>query len=90
MTKILRFDDAEGIIYTDLPQGKTMAQLTEMCREEITDLIMENRVFGRDIKINGRLTTSMAMTLGHELSHVCRSVSLFDPKENSYVLCIRH
>ena len=51
---------------------------------------MEKRVFGRDIRVYGRITTSMAMVLGHELCHVARSVSMFDPKENEYVECIKH
>lgn len=88
--RLFNFNEEEAILYVTLPQGKTMAELTNICREEIDSLIMEKRFFGRDVRINGRLTTSMAIVLGHDLSHVCRSVSIFDPKENSYVSCIKH
>ena len=63
---------------------------TRECSEQIRNIIMEKRVFGRDIRVYGRITTSMAMVLGHELCHVARSVSMFDPKENEYVECIKH
>ena len=78
-------DNNVSVLYVTLPEGRTMAELTKECSE-----IMEKRVFGRDIRIFGRITTSMAMVLGHELCHVARSVSMFDPKENEYVECIKH
>lgn len=86
MNNMFRLDG--DVLYVELPQGKTMAQLTEDCEDEIKGLVPE--FYGKDMKINGRLTTSMALVLGHELAHVCKSVSIFDPKENAYVLCIRH
>ena len=82
--------EKSSVLYVTLPEGRTMAELTKECSEQIRDLIMRERVFGRDIKINGRITTSMALVLGHELCHVARSVSMFDPKENEYVECIKH
>ena len=83
-------DNNVSVLYVTLPEGRTMAELTKECSEQIRDVIMEKRVFGRDIRIFGRITTSMAMVLGHELCHVARSVSMFDPKENEYVECIKH
>lgn len=73
-----------------LPEGKTMAELTDQARTEIRTMIREGNFYGKNLKINGRLTTSMAVVLGHELAHVTRSVSIFDPKTNSYVMCIEH
>ena len=83
-------DDNVSVLYVTLPEGRTMAELTRECSDQIRNIIMEKRVFGRDIRVYGRITTSMAMVLGHELCHVARSVSMFDPKENEYVECIKH
>lgn len=83
-------DNNVSVLYVTLPEGRTMAELTRECSEQIRDVIMEKRVFGRDIRVYGRITTSMAMVLGHELCHVARSVSMFDPKENEYITCIKH
>ena len=83
-------DNNVSVLYVTLPEGRTMAELTKECAGQIRDIIMEKRVFGRDIRINGRITTSMALVLGHELCHVAHSVSMFDPKENEYVECIKH
>lgn len=83
-------DNNVSVLYVTLPQGRTMAELTKECSAQIHELILAKRIFGRDVSINGRITTSMALVLGHELSHVCRSVRIFDPKENEYVECIKH
>ncbi len=78
------------ILSMDLPQGHTMQELNTLAKEEISIMIAEGLFYGKDIKVNGRITTAMALMLGHELAHVCRSVSIFDPKEGQYVLCIKH
>lgn len=78
------------VLFVELPAGKTQQELVASAKEEIKTLVSAGAVFGKDIKLNGRLTTGMAMMLGHELAHVTKSVSIFDPKENDYVLCIAH
>lgn len=78
------------ILKTELPQGKDQDTLVKDAKSEIKGLIASGALYGKDIRINGRLTTGMALTLGHELAHVCKSVSIFDPKMNDYVLCIKH
>lgn len=78
------------VLSVELPSGKTMAELTADCTAEIRAMISRGEFYGINVKINGRLTTSMALVLGHELAHICRSVSIFDPKEGSYVLAIKH
>ena len=80
----------ENVLSVELPSGKTMAELTVDCTAEIKAMVARGEFYGKDVKINGRLTTSMALVLGHELSHICKSVSIFDPKEGSYVLAIKH
>lgn len=80
----------EDILYIELPQGMTQAELVSAAKQEIKSLIESGALYGKNIKLNGRLTTGMAMMLGHELAHVTHSVSIFDPKENNYVLCITH
>lgn len=78
------------IMYVTLSEGKTQAELVSAAKEEIKALIESGAVYGKSIKLNGRLTTGMALMLGHELAHICKTVSIFDPKENDYVLCITH
>ena len=77
-------------LYVQLPEGKTQIELVSDCKSEIRNLIASGVLYGKDVKLNGRLTTGMALCLGHELAHVCKSVSVFDPKENAYVLCVKH
>jgi hypothetical protein len=80
----------DGLLMIDLPQGKSQEELVASAKAEIKQLIALGLTYGKDIKLNGRLTTGMALMLGHELAHVSKSVSIFDPKENSYILCIKH
>ena len=79
-----------SVLYIELPMGKSQEQLVRMAEEEIEQIIRSGKVFGKDIKLNGRLTTGMSLMLGHKLAHVCRSVSIFDPKEGKYIRCISH
>ena len=78
------------VLKVNLPSGKTQEELVKEAHEEIRELINEGKFYGKNIKLNGRITTGMALMLGHELAHVCKSVSIFDPKENDYVLVIKH
>jgi hypothetical protein len=80
----------DDMLSISLPEGKTQCQLVEDCKSEIRSLIASGMLYGKEVKLNGRLTTGMALCLGHELAHVTKSVSIFDPKENSYVLCVKH
>lgn len=76
------------IIFIELPQGKTQMELIKDLDSEFENI--EKNCYGKEIKINGRCTTGMALYLGHKLAHVCKSVSIFDPKENAYVLSVWH
>jgi hypothetical protein len=76
------------IMYIDLPQGLTQGELIAQCRDELKGL--ESQCYGKDIKINGRITTGMALFLGHALAHITKSVSIFDPKENTYFVAVTH
>ena len=78
------------ILYIELPVGKTQRELVEEARREISEMVKKGIFFGKNIKLNGRITTAMALMLGHELAHVCKTVSILDPKQNEYVLCISH
>ena len=42
-------DNNVSVLYVTLPEGRTMAELTRECSEQIRNIIMEKRVFGRDI-----------------------------------------
>ncbi|MBD3377438.1 CRISPR-associated protein Csx3 [candidate division KSB1 bacterium] len=78
------------ILNIDLPPGKDQQQLVEIAEKEIKELIKSGDLYGKDLKLNGRLTTGMALMLGHALAHICKSVAVFDPKMNDYVVCIKH
>jgi len=72
----------------ELPQGKTQGQLIEMTNEEIKK--MEYKLHGKKVYINGRLTTGMALLLGHRLAHICKAVYIYDPKEGQYFKAVWH
>ncbi len=84
------FSMENDVLTVTLPTGKTMAEINTMAKEELRDTDFIQLCFGKDVKITGRCTTALAIMLGHELAHVCKSVSMFDPKENDFVLCIKH
>ncbi|MGK5093677.1 hypothetical protein WDW89_16905 [Deltaproteobacteria bacterium TL4] len=73
---------------TELPAGKTQGELITQCRQEIRQIAPQ--LYGKHIRIYGRVTTGMALCLGHELAHICKSVSIFDPKENQFFVAIEH
>lgn len=76
------------ILIIELPQGKTQGELINQLNSEFG--MIEKACYGKNLKINGRLTTGMALFLGHKLAHVCKTVSIFDPKENEYFLAVSH
>lgn len=71
-----------------LPEGKSQQELVQELAEKFKEF--ESQLYGKEIKITGRVTTAMCLWLGHRLAHICKSVSIFDPKENLYVLVIKH
>jgi hypothetical protein len=80
----------EDVLYVTLPEGRTQGELVAEAKAEAKKLVESGSLYGKELKLNGRLTTGMALMLGHEFAHVCKSVSIFDPKENGYVTCIMH
>lgn len=76
------------ILSVNLPEGKTQAELVEITKTEIKKI--EKDLYGLDVKIEGRITTAMCLFLGHHLAHITKSVSVFDPKEREFVLCVKH
>ncbi len=76
------------VLEITLPQGKNQDEL--LAELAIAFSHIEKSFFGLDIKLNGRVTTAMALWLGHKLAHITKSVSIFDPKENSFVKVITH
>jgi hypothetical protein len=75
-------------LLVELPEGKTQGELIALCAEELKAI--ENSLHGLDVNINGRLTTGMALFLGHKLAHICKSVSIYDPKEGVYFKAVWH
>lgn len=76
------------LLHVTLPDGKTQAELLDILKDELA--VIEAQLYGKDVKINGRTTTAMCLYLGHRLAHVCKTVSIFDPKENTYVKAVWH
>jgi len=75
-------------LFVNLPEGKNQEELVSLCKTEIATI--ERSLYGKEVKINGRITTGMALFLGHKLAHICKSVSIFDPKENQYIRAVWH
>jgi hypothetical protein len=82
------FELKENVLNVVLPEGKTQAELVEIAKAELQKV--EKDLYGKDIKINGRITTAMSLFMGHKLAHITKSVSIFDPKQNEYVIAISH
>jgi len=78
------------ILQVTLPEGKTQVELIVELAAELADTNFMSSLHGLNVKINGRITTAMAMMLGHKLAHICKSVSIYDPKEKEYILAIWH
>lgn len=71
-----------------MPEGFSNHQLLEIISTEVKD--NQEIFFGKEVIITGRLTTHLAMYLGHALAHITQAVYLFDPKRNEYILVIKH
>lgn len=79
-------------ITVGLPEGKTQAELINLLDEEVKAWGEEQKqlLYGSVCHITGRTTTGMALYLGHALAHVCKTVYIFDPKENDWVKSVWH
>lgn len=82
------FKVENDVLNVTLPEGKNQKELVEIAKKEIKAI--EPQLYGKDIKINGRITTAMSLFMGHKLAHITKSVSIFDPKQNEYVIAISH
>ena len=78
----------QDVLVITLPEGKTQQEIVSLASEAIKPI--ERDLMGLDIKLDGRCTTSLALFLGHKLAHICRSVSILDPKERAFVLSVWH
>ncbi len=74
----------------ELPKGYTAKELADATREQIVNLIKSKAIFGKIVRLYGRMTIGMAAVLSHELSHVARAIEIFDPKENNFYRVIEH
>jgi hypothetical protein len=82
------FKIENDVLLITLPEGKTQEEIVKEAAEEI--ITIEKEFYGKEIKINGRITTALALFLGHKLAHISKSVNIFDPKLNTYVLAVWH
>lgn len=86
-------DSTTVLLVIELPQGKTAMEILQMAQEEFnssSNSFTVSRLYGKHVKVTGRITTGLAIWLGHSLAHICKSVSLFDPKENRFDVIISH
>jgi len=74
----------------ELPSGHTAKELSDATRVEIEDIIKSQVVFGKIVRLYGRMTTGMTAVLSHQLSHVAKAIEIFDPKENSFYRVVEH
>jgi hypothetical protein len=60
--------------------------------EIVTIFFIDNieALYNTHVKFIGRLTVAMAMSIGYLFSSICKSVSIFDPKENKSIEIINH
>jgi len=82
------FKLADDVLQVELPTGHTQEELVREAEKEIDE--MAEQLYGKNLKINGRITTGMSLMLGHKLAHICKTVSVFDPKEKRYIVCVQH
>lgn len=82
------FEIIEDTLKITLPEGKTQDEIIEIAVLEFPKI--EENLYGKHLQLNGRITTSLALFLGHKLAHIVKSVSIFDPKENAYVKSVWH
>jgi len=88
MFKLTEETENRLLVEITLPEGRPQIALVQEAKTEIKEL--KDHFYGKKVRLNGRLTTGMALMLGHELCHICKSVEIFDPKENAYLTCISH
>ena len=84
---MLKLED--NLLKIDLQEGKSQDELVELLIKELSNTFLE-KMYGLEMNIFGRLTTGMAIVLGHKLAHICKSVSIYDPKQDKYVKVIWH
>lgn len=77
-----------NVLEITLPEGKTQEELIQILGKELRNL--EDKLHGLSLQINGRITTGMSLYLGHKLAHICKDVSIYDPKEKGYIKAIWH
>ena len=87
MFKIEDFNNGK-ILRVELPQGRNQGELIQIADNELSKI--ESQLYGSIVYINGRITTGMALLLGHKLAHICKEVWIFDPKENKYFKAVWH
>lgn len=89
MFEIKPLSDTEVLLEITLPSNETQEGILKLAQEEFTK-DFQQQFFGKKVKINGRITTSLSMWLGHALAHITKEILLFDPKENLYISVLRH
>ena len=74
----------------DFPQNQVVDVLEDLTCKEVRNFISAGTTFGKIVRLCGELTIGMAVVCGHELSHVCKAIEVFNPKENCFYEVVRH
>lgn len=90
MFTISKWIDGRQVLNVNLPKGMTMAEINEIAVKELDTTQILESLYGENVIVYGRCTTALAMLLGHRLAHICKSVSVYDPKEDQYVAAVWH
>ena len=76
-------DNKQGTFTIHLPEGKTMEEINTIALEQLPAFVGKMQDY--DIDVTGDCTIALAMLISYELSFACRSVRVFDPKENEFI-----
>ena len=81
-------NDNEIELLITLPEGKTANELMIQLHEEVKDIA--DKVHGKVLKVNGRITTPMSAYIGHYFAHLCAEIQFYVPMEKQYILAVWH
>ena len=76
------------LVEVSLPQGKSGQELVDQALSSISKI--EKDLHGNNVLFTGRITTPMAMAIGHKIAHICKKVYCYVPQEKVYVEVISH
>lgn len=84
-------DDPQKVIFNIGFNPDVVANNSQIVIDAINEMKkLKNLCFGKIVYFNGPASLPVAMALSHEVCHICKAVGCFDPKLNSFVICVSH